>query len=87
MGMYAKCCEWSEHEAVVLIQLREAEARLVVRIQLLRILEEREQRRDQRVDAGHDANRNLAPPPGRTTRGFWMQLLMGFDLFAASGLE
>ena len=73
-----------EHEAVVLIELGEAEARLrgrrrgggfdgrthlVVRIQLLRILEEREQRRDQGVDAGHDANRNLAPPPGRTTRG------------------
>ena len=49
-----------EHEAVVLVELGEAEARLVVRIQLLRIFEEREQRRDQGVDAGQDANRNLS---------------------------
>ena len=49
-----------KHEAVVLIELGEAEARLVVRIQLLRIFEEREQRRDQGVDAGQDANRNLS---------------------------
>ena len=30
-----------EHEAVVLIELGEAEARLIVRVELLRILEER----------------------------------------------
>ena len=53
-----------EHEAVVLIQLREAEARLIVRVKLLRILEEGEEGRDQRVDAGQDANRNLASPSG-----------------------
>ena len=35
-----------EHEAVVLIQLREAEARLIVRVELLRILEERQERRN-----------------------------------------
>ena len=45
-----------EHEAVVLVELGEAEARLVVRVELLRILEEGEEGRDQRVDAGQDAN-------------------------------
>jgi len=41
-----------EHEAVVLIQLREAEARLIVRVKLLRILEEGEEgRRDDALRA------------------------------------
>ena len=35
-----------EHEPVILIQLREAQPRLVMRIQLLRIFEEGEQRRN-----------------------------------------
>ena len=35
-----------EHEAVVLVELGEAEARLIVRVELLRILEERQERRN-----------------------------------------
>ena len=49
-----------KHEPMILIQLGEAEARLVVRVKLLRVLEERQEGSDQSVDAGQDANRNLS---------------------------
>ena len=58
-----------KHEAVVLIELGEAEARLVARVQLLRILEERQESSNQSVDARHDADGDFAPPARGTPRG------------------